>query len=155
MKASPVKTADRYVYLADAGNGIYKIGWSRKPTERLRTLSSGGPHSLTLLHQLKTEHATWFESYLKRRFQEKRIQGEWFRLGAADVACVCGFTPEAIALLVEADTDDPHKGTQTNLRVIDPRLLDAVDDCARTERRSRNLERALQALGLWPPAASK
>jgi len=52
---------------------------------------------------------------------------------------------------------DNHKGVQRNLRIIDPRLLDAVDEAADGERRSRNLmlniliEEALKARGLWPP----
>lgn len=52
---------------------------------------------------------------------------------------------------------DAHKGIQINLRVIDERLIAAVDKRAGRERRSRNLmlniliERALEADGDWPP----
>lgn len=56
--------------------------------------------------------------------------------------------------------NDPHKGTQVNLRVIDPRLLRALDAYRHRVRRSRNmainllLEQALTQEGFWPPQAN-
>ena len=52
---------------------------------------------------------------------------------------------------------DAHKGLQIPFRVDDPRLVDALDAYAESERRSRNmvivllLERALMQAGFWPP----
>jgi hypothetical protein len=54
--------------------------------------------------------------------------------------------------------DPPSQGSiSLTLRIVDPRLIAAVDRCAHDDRRSRNvtlnilLEEALQARGYWPP----
>lgn len=58
---------------------------------------------------------------------------------------------------VPAPADDP-KWQQINLRIDDPKLLEAIDAWADKHRRSRNmamillLERQLANEGVWPPA---
>jgi hypothetical protein len=56
---------------------------------------------------------------------------------------------------------DPHKAIQLPFRVIDPALIEAIEEEAKETRRSRNmtinmlLEEALQLRGRWPRKPKK
>lgn len=67
-----------FVYLIEAQMGVLKIGCSRKPETRLRTMAVNSPTPLRLI-------ATWpgqiaDEQALHRRFHDHRFYNEWFRL---------------------------------------------------------------------------
>ncbi len=73
------------VYLLSHGPH-YKIGCSRQPDERIAELRLMLPPQTHLTHIIKTDDPHGVESYWHRRFAEKRVQGEWFRLTRQDVA---------------------------------------------------------------------
>jgi hypothetical protein len=98
--------SSRFVYLAIAANGLHKIGWSRTPTERMRTVATEASSSVRLLHQIQTEHATWLKGYLHRRFETKCVRGEWFRLDDADVAYIRSLVTDHVAALWEQTPED-------------------------------------------------
>lgn len=72
-----------YVYFigAKAGRKI-KIGYSTKPSLRIRQIQSGNPDDLEVLFSLRGTKAG--EAMLHRAFADVRLKGEWFR-GASTI----------------------------------------------------------------------
>lgn len=73
--------------MKDDANGYYKIGMSKNPTYRERTLQSDKP-TITLIcskeFSSRTE-ASELEKYLHKKYANKRERGEWFRLSEQDI----------------------------------------------------------------------
>lgn len=80
-----------YLYLMrNNRNGYYKIGFSRNPSARERTLQSEEP-DITLIRQWP---GTMFDEVdLHAKFAAQRIRGEWFKLSDADIAYIGGVAP--------------------------------------------------------------
>jgi len=68
----------------ESANGLYKIGISFDPMARQRSLATG-PVSVELLWARPMENVEQVEKEIHRRFQAKRVKGEWFELNEADV----------------------------------------------------------------------
>lgn len=78
-----------YVYLIHADNGLYKIGSTADPDDRMRTFKLRLPFDVEYEHLIETEDRGALERLLHRRFASKRInKGEWFRLDDEDVAYI-------------------------------------------------------------------
>ena len=73
------------VYLLRWGQ-IFKIGCSRNPDHRTTVIARGMPRSTRLVHVIATDDPYGVEAYWHRRFADRRIGGEWFRLSADEVA---------------------------------------------------------------------
>lgn len=73
------------VYLLRSGS-LFKIGFSRKPESRTRTIRSVLPLDGEVLHVIATDDPRGLETYWHGRFAAKRVRGEWFELSADDVA---------------------------------------------------------------------
>lgn len=71
--------AQRYVYLLRCDKGWTKIGASRNPESRLRSLGCV-PMQVELLHVIRSEDAFALERHLHHRFVQYRVSGEWFNL---------------------------------------------------------------------------
>ena len=72
-----------YVYLIiNAKTGYFKIGRSKNPLKREKTLQAEEPDIALLLY---IEAETKFEKKLHNQFRHKQIRGEWFRLGIDDL----------------------------------------------------------------------
>jgi hypothetical protein len=74
-----------FVYLVKGHPGEYKIGRTNLVDRRLSELGATASVEQTLIHEIKTDDPAGIESYWHRRFQDKRMKGEWFRLSPADV----------------------------------------------------------------------
>ncbi len=73
-----------YVYLIKFRSD-FKIGASSDPERRYGEIATQMPETMTNIHTIKTDDPFGIESYWHRRFEAKRLKGEWFRLTQADV----------------------------------------------------------------------
>ncbi len=76
--------SDGYVYLIKSGRH-YKIGRSNSVGRREYELAIQLPEKVTLIHRVLTDDPAGIEAYWHKRFEEKRANGEWFKLDAEDV----------------------------------------------------------------------
>ncbi|MFN0011614.1 MAG: GIY-YIG nuclease family protein [Phycisphaerales bacterium] len=74
-----------FVYLMKSAK-YYKIGKATLTARRHRELAIQMPERLILVHEIKTDDPFGIEAYWHNRFVERRRNGEWFELTAADVA---------------------------------------------------------------------
>ncbi|MDN5274305.1 MAG: uncharacterized protein JWP06_206 [Candidatus Saccharibacteria bacterium] len=74
-----------FVYLVKGHPGEYKIGRTNFVDRRLSELGATASIAQELIHEIKTDDPAGIEAYWHRRFDEKRMKGEWFKLSAAEV----------------------------------------------------------------------
>lgn len=74
-----------FVYLMKSAK-YYKIGKANATGRRHRQIEIQMPERLILVHEIKTDDPFGIEGYWHKRFADKRRNGEWFELNAADVA---------------------------------------------------------------------
>jgi Meiotically Up-regulated Gene 113 (MUG113) protein len=79
------ETVFGYVYLMKFGK-FYKLGRSNAAGRREYELGIQLPERLKTVHVIRTDDPAGIEAYWHRRFEEKRKNGEWFDLSAAEVA---------------------------------------------------------------------
>jgi len=72
-----MKSKSNRIYFIQAPNGLFKIGKSKNPKARLKTLQVGSPVKLTLKKIIKGGLA--LEHVLHIYFKHLRKHGEWFR----------------------------------------------------------------------------
>ena len=72
------------VYLFKHGK-YYKIGKTYDTVRRGNELKIQLPENLDLIHEIKTDDPSGIEAYWHRRFEAKRMNGEWFDLDFSDI----------------------------------------------------------------------
>ena len=78
------KTQFGEVYLFKSGR-YYKIGRTNDAVRRGNELRVQLPEKCILIHSIKTDDPSGIEAYWHKRFDTKRMQGEWFDLAPVDV----------------------------------------------------------------------
>lgn len=74
-----------YVYiLVEPKQRWYKIGRTTNVENRIKGIEL--PFKTEVLHTIPTSDTVWAEAYLHKKFAEKRLNGEWFKLLSRDVA---------------------------------------------------------------------
>lgn len=74
-----------FVYLLRGHPGEYKIGYTKLVDRRVAELGAIASVEPKLIHEIKTDDPSGVEAYWHRRFEGKRMRGEWFRLDLHDV----------------------------------------------------------------------
>lgn len=81
----PLKYLNTKTYLIkNRRNGLYKIGKSKNPLQREKTLQSEEPDIVMV--------KTWeknIESDLHQKYKDYRVRGEWFKLSNVQVKYIC------------------------------------------------------------------
>ena len=73
------------VYLLECGDK-YKIGYTRKTIEqRIKQMKTGNSEEFKVLSFFESKWGTKIESHLHKRFKDKKISGEWFKLDEEDI----------------------------------------------------------------------
>lgn len=72
------------VYLFKSGR-YYKIGMTNDTVRRGSELRIQLPEKMDLIHSIKTDDPSGVEAYWHRRFDTKRLNGEWFDLSSSDI----------------------------------------------------------------------
>jgi hypothetical protein len=73
-----------YVYLIKSGR-YHKIGRANSVGRREYELAIQLPERVKLIHRIRTDDPAGIEAYWHKRFEEKRSNGEWFKLDSADI----------------------------------------------------------------------
>lgn len=73
----------------------FKIGFSKDPLKRLKTLQTGNDDTLKLYYERDVKHYSKVEASLKRYFEPYKTIGEWFE-------CPLNFT-ELDDMIVRSD----------------------------------------------------
>jgi len=84
MEANSGDTQYGFVYLFKSGR-YYKIGMTKDTVRRGSELRIQLPERMDLIHFIQTDDPSGLEAYWHKRFEAKRMNGEWFSLNSADI----------------------------------------------------------------------
>lgn len=74
-----------WVYVLRADNGTYKIGQTMQLQNRVTWLGIQLPYETEVVATIVANDPRSFEAALHRRFEDKRLRGEWFELDDGDL----------------------------------------------------------------------
>jgi hypothetical protein len=77
-----------FIYLM-CWDGLYKIGCSHNPRQRLASLDVRGHRGIELIHEIPCNAMRACEQALHEHYADRRRHGEWFALSSSDVAWIC------------------------------------------------------------------
>jgi hypothetical protein len=90
QRPAKVKDLSGYVYLVKSVSGHYKIGRAKDPNNRAKTFGVQLPFEIEFVAVIKTDDYVALEEQLHAKYQDKRVNGEWFALTPEDVEYIKG-----------------------------------------------------------------
>lgn len=84
-KPKSKKDKSGYIYLILAETGQYKIGYSKRLFDRVKTFQVKLPFEIELIHQFPADDMYQAERELHSYFAAHRVNGEWFSLSPEQV----------------------------------------------------------------------
>lgn len=91
-----------YVYIISIGGGIYKIGRSIKPSERIASISTASPFSIKLINSFFCNDSRITEQKLHKKYAKQNIRGEWFALNDSELVFLKSITEETFKNVQQA-----------------------------------------------------
>jgi len=88
LKKSRKTSKAGYVYLLQSPSENYKIGYSATPEDRVKTFKNTLPFEVEYICLIPTDNMRKLEGELHDRFEDRRVEGEWFALTENDVAYI-------------------------------------------------------------------
>lgn len=79
------RNRDGFVYLTQSPSGMYKIGHTKNPDNRMATFSVKLPFEIDYVCLIKTDDMKTLENSLHKKFEHKRVSGEFFNLSEEDI----------------------------------------------------------------------
>lgn len=77
---------DGCIYIVNArGTSLYKIGYASNVGERMHSMRTDSPLELDVIAVIPAREPRKMESRLHRKYEKKRVRGEWFNLSNDDV----------------------------------------------------------------------
>jgi hypothetical protein len=76
-----------YLYaIGPENNGPIKIGFSKNPKRRIKSLQTSHPETLVIhcVVEFETDKAKYLERFIHRDINYKRTKGEWFDMSPED-----------------------------------------------------------------------
>ena len=82
-----------YIYGIGTDGNQQKIGFSKDPEKRLKTLQTANSEELHLhyMFEVPKTYASRYEKYIHNEHNHKRINGEWFEMSAADLKSLLSY----------------------------------------------------------------
>ena len=118
-----------YIYLIhQTGSDAYKIGVSADPKARLRSLQTGNPSKLTLIHvkEVSDQYSVLTEQAIHKALAFLRLEGEWFYIPPAVFGV--DFLERLKTSFMSLDINSTCRPS-----LEDPRVLKAVEFIEKTE----------------------
>lgn len=114
------------------GEGIYKIGRAKNPLQRVRSFPIM-PYPTGFAHILLTNDSKRLERQLHVHFKRQRMQGEWFKLSAVELATIPSLANVPIIDKAEFSTKNT---LWYSLARLEPRLQALYDEAKAIEDNS-------------------
>ena len=82
-----------YIYIIGTTESPYKIGFSKTPEKRLKSLQTGHPVKLSLLYtkEISEDNVKNIEKQIHKTIAYKRTKGEWFNICLEDAISEINF----------------------------------------------------------------
>jgi hypothetical protein len=102
-----------YIYLLKASNGFFKIGRAANVEKRLNNHKRMYPLEIEVLHTVYVADTVRTESYLLKRFEDYKLQGEWFLLEREHVDFICQLTTDKLNQIVTETSGASQRTTRS------------------------------------------
>jgi len=75
-----------YIYVIGDTTSPYKIGFTKDPDNRLRTLQTGNPKKLQIHYKemIGENEVKYIEKQIHKELKRKQVSGEWFNVSLDD-----------------------------------------------------------------------